>query len=84
MNIIEKRYKNLWKKGVILYGIGALGKECYDYLVNRLAVKVLAICDRKEISYQGIQTIQYDELIKYPNDTNVIITMKQEKKFVIH
>lgn len=78
MNIIEKRYKNLWKKGVILYGIGALGKECYDYLVNRLAVKVLAICDRKEISYQGIQTIQYDELIKYPNDTNVIITMKYE------
>ncbi len=78
MNIIEKRYKNLWRNGVILYGMGNLGKECYNYLVNKLKINILAICDRKDISYQGIHTIQYEELIKYPNDTNVIVTMKYE------
>ncbi len=78
MNIIEKRYKYLWRDGVILYGIGKLGKECYDYLVNNLKLHILAICDKEEILYQGMKTIQYQDLINYPNDTNVIVTIKYE------
>jgi len=69
------------KKEIVLFGAGILGKEFLKVCkLNRLIVK--AICDndrsKKDKKILGVKIISVNELIKYPKDTTIIITVMHD------
>lgn len=69
------------KNKIVLFGAGILGDE-FLRVCNYNNFDVVSICDNdrsktgKEI--QGIKIISIDELIKYPKNTTIIITMMHD------
>lgn len=78
MNIAIERYKELWRNGVIIYGMGKIGIECFNYLRNELGINIIAICDRRDICYNNMKSITYEALSAYPKDSNIIVTIRNK------